>query len=103
MLCPKCQQENSDMAQFCTRCHMTLRFVCPSCRHIQRHGGKCDACGLDFMKYAMTMQSELKNQAERDREKQRTRTSLLKQIILLPVTGGFSLLKFFTAKLRGDE
>jgi Double zinc ribbon len=102
MVCPKCQRENSDTAQFCTRCHMTLRFVCPSCRHIQTHGGKCDACGLDFMKYAMTLQYELKTKADQERERLKTRSSILKQILLLPITGGFSLLKFFRSRLRGD-
>lgn len=103
MICPKCQQENSEAAQFCTRCHMTLRFVCPKCRHIQRHGGQCDACGLDFMKYAMTMQLEMKNQSDREREKLRTRSTIFKQIVLFPITGGLSLLKLFRSKLRGDE
>ncbi len=103
MLCPKCQQENSETAQFCTRCHMTLRFVCPKCRHIQRHGGQCDVCGLDFMKYAMTLQMEMKDRADRDRAKLRSRSSIFKQILLLPITGGFSLLKFFREKLRGGE
>lgn len=103
MLCPKCQQENSDTAQFCTTCHMTLRFVCPSCRNIQRHGGTCDKCGVDFMKYAMTLQLEMKTKADQERAKLRARSSILKQILLLPVTGGFSLLKYFRTKLSGEE
>jgi predicted amidophosphoribosyltransferase len=102
VLCPKCQQENSDTAQFCTRCHMTLRFVCPTCHNIQRHGGKCDQCGLDFMKYAMTLQYEMQAKADKQRAKQRARSSIVKQILLLPVTGGFSLLKFFRSRLRGE-
>jgi predicted amidophosphoribosyltransferase len=102
MVCPKCQQENSDTAQFCSRCHMTLRFVCPTCHNIQRHGGTCDKCGLDFMKYAVTLQYEMQAKADKERAKLRTRSSILKQILLLPVTGGFSLLKFFRAMFRGD-
>lgn len=101
MVCPKCQQENSDTAQFCTRCHMTLRFVCPSCKNIQRHGGTCDKCGLDFMKYAMTLQYEMQAKADKDRARLRGRSSIFKQILLLPVTGGFSLLKYFREKFRG--
>jgi hypothetical protein len=82
---------------------MTLRFVCPTCRHIQSHGGTCDECGLDFMKYAMTLQLEMKSKADRERAKLRSRSAVVKQIFLLPITDGFSLLKFFRSKLRRGE
>ncbi|MGE5327060.1 MAG: hypothetical protein ACM3NO_08465 [Deltaproteobacteria bacterium] len=82
---------------------MTLRFVCPSCRNIQRHGGTCDKCGIDFMKYAMTLQLEMKTKADQERARLRARSSIIKQILLLPITGGFSLLKYFRAKLGGEE
>src|ERR1700676_1932145 len=49
--CPKCGTEVRDIAKFCTRCHSTLRFQCPSCKNEQRHGGTCDKCGIDFLKY----------------------------------------------------
>ncbi len=55
------------------------------------------------MKYAMTLQLELKSKADQERAKLRARSSIFKQILLLPITGGFSLLKYFRARLRGDE
>jgi hypothetical protein len=54
------------------------------------------------MKYAMMMQFELKKQSDQERAKLRNRSSIIKQILLLPITGGFSLLKFFRARLRGE-
>jgi len=49
--CPKCGQENLETVRFCTRCHTLLRYACPACHHLQPHGGKCDACGVDFVEY----------------------------------------------------
>jgi hypothetical protein len=102
MRCPKCQHENPDSGQFCLRCHAPLRYVCPSCKHVQDHGGQCDACGVDFMKYAMMLQFEMKKQSDEERARLRQRSSIVKQILLLPITGGFSLLKFFRSRLRGE-
>lgn len=48
MTCPKCGAENAEGVQFCTTCHATLLFKCPSCAHMQNHGGVCDACGLNM-------------------------------------------------------
>src|SRR5450755_2083253 len=49
--CPKCGTDARDIARFCPRCHATLRFECPSCGNTQRAGGKCEKCGIDFVKY----------------------------------------------------
>jgi hypothetical protein len=49
--CPKCSEENSDTAAFCSRCHQTLLFRCPMCWHEQLHTGKCDSCGVDMTMY----------------------------------------------------
>ena len=102
MHCPKCRQENFETAQFCTRCHTPLRYTCPACKHVQAHGGKCEKCGVDFAKYAMMLQFQLKKDTDAERDRLRARTSLLKQILLLPVTGGLSLLKYFRSMLRGE-
>lgn len=102
MQCPKCRQENLETAQFCKRCHAPLRYVCPACKHAQSHGGTCDHCGVDFTKYALLLQFQMKTQAEKDREQVRTRNAIFKQILLLPLTGGLSLLKYFRARLRGQ-
>ncbi len=102
MRCPKCGTENSDKVQFCTRCHTTLRYICPACQHDQAQGGKCEKCGVDFAKYVMMLQFQAKAEADRERERVRGRTSIIKQIVLLPITGGFSLFKFIRSRLLGD-
>lgn len=95
MQCPKCKTENSDVAQFCTRCHTTLRFICPSCRHSQEHGGACDQCGVDFAKYAAMLVAQEQIKVDKQHARVRDRAGLWKQLFLLPITGGFSLLKHF--------
>ena len=102
MLCPKCRQENLDTAQFCQRCHAPLRYLCPSCKHVQDHGGTCDQCGVDFAKYAAMMVFQAKTDAQQKREQVKARSSILKQILLLPITGGYSLLKYLRSRVRGD-
>lgn len=94
MECPKCKAVNSGGAQFCGRCHMTLLYKCPSCMATQRHGGTCDKCGVDFAKYAGMLIAQEQNRVQRRRDKMRENASIWKQIILLPVTGGYSLMKF---------
>lgn len=93
MECPKCKAANSDAAQFCTRCHMTLLYKCPSCAATQRHGGKCDSCGVDFAKYGTMLIAQEQSRVDREHEKTRGKAAAWKQLILLPVTGGFSLVK----------
>lgn len=99
MECPKCKTANSDVAQFCSRCHATLLYKCPSCSETQRHGGTCDKCGVDFAKYAAMLVAQEEIRASLDREKKREHVSVWKQAILLPITGGYSLMKFL---LRRD-
>ncbi len=101
MICSKCQTDNPDTLQFCRRCHTPLWYVCPACRHRQTHGGQCDQCKVDFLKYAMMLQAQAKDQAEQERTRLRERSSLAKQVLLLPVTGGFSLLKYLRERLKG--
>lgn len=100
MRCPKCSQENAETAQFCLRCHAPLRYICPACKHVQDHGGTCDQCGVDFAKYATMMMFKVKDDAEKDRERLKTRSSLIKQIALLPITGGYSLIRFLLSRFR---
>jgi hypothetical protein len=94
MDCPKCKTANTDTVRFCTRCHATLLYKCPSCAATQRHGGTCDKCGVDFAKYATMLISQESIRAERDRKRTRTRADVLKQGLLLPITGGFSLIRY---------
>lgn len=102
MQCPKCGQKNPDSAQFCTRCHSALRYKCPACNHVQDHGGKCDKCGVDFTKYGAMLLQQIQIAAEKNRERRQRSGSLVKQLLLLPITGGFSLVKYLLAKARGE-
>jgi zinc-ribbon domain len=104
MKCPKCSSEAADTAKFCPRCHTTLSFECPSCGHKQQHGGACDGCGLDFLKYASALMFAKKAQADAARKNTGTRSTLLKHLLLLPVTGGLPLIRhFFRAGRERDS
>ncbi len=100
MQCPKCDHTNSETAQFCTHCHTPLRYTCPACKHVQTHGDKCEKCGVDFSKYAGVLMSQTQVKAGKEHERFQRRTTLLKQILLLPLTGGLSLLWYFFSKGR---
>jgi hypothetical protein len=102
MHCPKCKAENSETITYCVRCHAPLRYTCPSCKHVQSQGGKCEKCGVDFAKYAAMLVFRAKDDAQLVRAKAQQRQGIWKQILLLPITGGFSLLKYFRDKAKGD-
>ncbi len=102
MQCPKCHEENPQTVKFCRRCHTPLSFTCPACHHVQSHGGTCDQCGVDLVKIALAFQTQMKVEADRSRERLKERSGWIRQIVLLPITGGFSLIKFFRNKLRGE-
>jgi hypothetical protein len=92
MKCPKCGAEARDVARFCQRCHATLRFECPACHHEQRHGGTCEKCGVDFMKYITSVVTAKKNEADVVHERLEERSTLLKNILLTPFTLGIPLI-----------
>lgn len=93
MKCPKCSTEASETARFCPRCHATLRFECPACHHEQRHGGHCDKCGVDFMKFfsAVMLAKQAESQASHERTLQRS--SLLKTLLIAPFGMGIPLIR----------
>ena len=95
--CPKCQEPNPDAARFCRKCHTPLSYVCPACKHTQPHGGTCDACGVDFLKFGMMQLGHLQTTLASERRRATTQISVVKEIVLAIVTGGFSLLRL----LRG--
>jgi zinc ribbon protein len=99
MECPKCGQSVRDIATFCTRCHMTLRFKCPACQNEQRHGGSCDKCGVDFMKFASALMAQTRSKHDAEHDRLEGRSNLLKNVLMIPLTGGFSLLRL----LRGSK
>jgi hypothetical protein len=64
-------------------------------------GGKCEQCGVDFAKYAVMLQFQMQSQAQQIRQRSKTRVSIVRQFLLLPITGGLSLLGFLRSRLRG--
>jgi hypothetical protein len=79
-----------------------MRYICPSCKHVQFQGGKCEKCGVDFAKYAAMLVFQAKDTAQAERTKVKGRSAILKQLILLPITGGLSLIKYFVGRARDE-
>ena len=100
--CPKCGTDAREVARFCPRCHTTLKFECPSCGNRQRTGGKCEKCGVDFIKYIGAVVAAKKAEADAVHERLENRSSLLKGLLWLPFNGGVSLMRYFFVK-RGRE
>ncbi len=51
MICPSCQHENREGANFCDECGGKLEVVCPQCSRVNRPEAKfCDGCGHDLRK-----------------------------------------------------
>lgn len=102
MQCPKCKAEARDIARFCPRCHNTLRFTCPSCKHEQRHGGTCDQCGVDFLKYIGAVVSSKKAEADAEHDRIEQRSSLVKNLLLVPFNMGIPLIRQLFSGHRRD-
>jgi zinc ribbon protein len=96
--CPKCGATAREVARFCQRCHMTLRFSCPACKNEQRNGGTCEKCGVDFLKYIVAVVDAKKQSRDAEQERFERRTGLVKNILAIPLTGGLSLLALFRPK-----
>jgi Double zinc ribbon len=93
MQCPKCGGEVREVARFCQRCHATLRYECPSCHHEQRHGGTCEKCGVDFLKYITAVLVAQKNEADAEHSRLEDRSTLLKNLLFVPFTLGIPLIR----------
>jgi zinc-ribbon domain len=93
--CPKCGTNARDVARFCPKCHATLRFECPSCHNAQRAGGKCEKCGIDFLKYIGAVVAAKQAEADLIHDRIESRSNLLKGILWLPLNGGITLIKHF--------
>lgn len=72
-----------------------MRFECPSCHHQQRTGEKCEKCGIVFIKYIGAVVAAKQAEADMIQEKLDRRASFLKNIIMIPLTGGLSLFRRF--------
>jgi hypothetical protein len=96
--CPKCGTDAREVARFCSRCHTTLRFECPSCGNRQRAAGKCEKCGIDFIKYIGAVVAAKKAEADAVHDRLENRSNFLKAFLLLPFNGGVSLIRYFFLK-----
>src|SRR5271170_7646238 len=101
MPCPKCGAAVREVARFCQRCHMTMRFECPSCGNKQRTGVKCEKCAINFVKYIGAVVAAKQAEADIIQSKIDRRSAFLKNIFAIPFTGGLSLFKqLFSATNR---
>jgi hypothetical protein len=82
---------------------MTLSLECPACHHKQTHGGKCDQCGVDFIKYAASVVFAKQAEAEASHDRLRQRSTLLKHLLLVPITGGLPLIRHLLRLGRKDR
>lgn len=98
--CFKCGADARDVARFCPRCHATLRYECPACKHEQRKGGSCEKCGVDFVKYIGALVAAKQIEADQIHDRIERRTGIIKQVFLLPITGGLSLIKYIIKRSR---
>jgi hypothetical protein len=70
-----------------------LRYQCPSCKHEQRHGGACEKCGVDFLKYITAVVAAKKTKADVEHERLEQRSKLMKNVVMIPFTLGIPLLR----------
>lgn len=98
--CPKCATPAGDLARFCPRCHATLRYECPACKHQQLQGGTCEKCGVDFLKYITAMLAAEKSKAEAAHERVEKRSHLMRNLMLSPFNMGIPLIRDL---LRGSR
>jgi zinc-ribbon domain len=96
--CPKCGTDVRDVARFCQRCHHTMRYECPSCHNQQRTGGKCEKCGIDFLKYIGAVVTQKQAEADVFHERIEQRSTLMKNILWMPFTLGFPIIRDFFLK-----
>jgi hypothetical protein len=70
-----------------------LRFECPACKHEQRHGGTCEKCGVDFLKYITAVISAKKAEADVEHDRLEQRSTLMRNLLLTPFTLGIPLIR----------
>jgi PHP family Zn ribbon phosphoesterase len=100
MQCPKCKTENSDKIIYCVRCHTPLKYTCPSCKHVQLQGGKCEKCGVDFAKYAAMLIFQAKDAAQFQRKKAGWRPPIWAHIVFFPFPALIQLTLYLIRRAR---
>ena len=96
--CPKCGSDVREVARFCQRCHHTMRYECPSCHNQQRTGGKCEKCGIDFLKYIGAVVTQKQAEADVFHERMEQRSTLMKNILWMPFTLGYPIIRDYFVK-----
>jgi hypothetical protein len=91
------------VARFCRKCHATLRYECPACKHEQRHGGTCDECGVNFLKYITAVVASKQTRPDALEERQERRSTLLKNLFRVPLNLGIPLLRSLFAQSRQGD
>jgi len=75
-----------------------MRYECPSCHHQQRTGGKCEKCGIDFLKYVGAEITQKQAEADAFHERLEQRSTLMKNILWLPFTLGYPIIRDYFFK-----
>jgi hypothetical protein len=96
--CPKCGSDVREVARFCQRCHHTMRYECPSCHHQQRTGGQCEKCGIDFLKYIGAVMTQKHAETDAMHERFEQRSNFMKNLLYLPFTLGFPIIRDYFVK-----
>jgi len=96
--CPKCGTDVREVARFCQRCHHTMRYECPSCHNQQRTGGKCEKCGIDFLKYIGAVVTQKQAEADAIHDRLEQRSTLMKNVLWLPFTLGYPIIRDYFVK-----
>jgi hypothetical protein len=96
--CPKCGSDVREVARFCQRCHRTMRYECPACKHSQREGGKCEKCGVDFLKYISAVVSSKAAEADAIHDRLEQRSAFMKNLMWLPFTLGIPIIRDYFVK-----
>ena len=100
MQCAKCKTENPETITYCVRCHTPLKYTCPSCKHVQLEGGKCEKCGVDFAKFAAMLVFQAKDSAKQEREKSGWRPPTWAHIVFFPIPLLIQLAMFIARRVR---
>lgn len=75
-----------------------MRYECPACKHQQREGGKCEKCGIDFLKFITAVVSQKQSEADVEHDRFEQRSNFLKNLLYLPFTFGFPLIRDYFVK-----